>query len=82
MPAFKALDKIFTSGKIRAAFAQVGRDARPYSYVPSLETKTTVGGGFGYGFTGPNLDLKPEFASSYEIGTELSFFKLRFYCLS
>lgn len=77
VPAFKALDKIFTSGKIRAAFAQVGRDARPYSYVPSLETKTTVGGGFGYGFTGPNLDLRPEFASSYEIGTELSFFKDR-----
>lgn len=77
VPAFKALDKIFTSGKIRAAFAQVGRDARPYSYVPSLESKTTVGGGFGYGFTGPNLALKPEFASSYEIGTELSFFKDR-----
>lgn len=77
VPAFKALDKIFTSGKIRAAFAQVGRDARPYSYVPALESKTTVGGGFGYGFTGPNLDLRPEFASSYELGTELSFLKDR-----
>ena len=77
VPAFKALDKIFTSGKIRAAFAQVGRDARPYSYVPALESKTSVGGGFGYGFTGPNLDLRPEFASSYELGTELSFLKDR-----
>lgn len=78
VPAFKeALSTVFTSGKLRAAFANVGKDARPYSYVPSLESKTTVGGGFGYGFTGPNLALKPEFASSYEIGTELAFFKDR-----
>lgn len=78
VPAFKnALDKIFTSGKLRAAFAQVGKDARPYSYVPSLESKTTVGGGFGYGFTGPNPGLVPEFASSYEFGTELAFFNDR-----
>ncbi|MFC3364877.1 SusC/RagA family TonB-linked outer membrane protein [Pedobacter fastidiosus] len=78
VPAFKeSLSKIFTSGRLRAAFANVGKDARPYAYVPSLETKTTVGGGFGYGFTGPNLALKPEFASSYEFGTELTFFNNR-----
>ncbi|PWS27780.1 SusC/RagA family TonB-linked outer membrane protein [Pedobacter yonginense] len=78
VPAFKeSLSKIFTSGKLRAAFANVGKDARPYSYVPSLESKSTVGGGFGYGFTGPNLALRPEFASSYELGTELAFFKDR-----
>jgi len=78
VPAFKeALSTVFTSGKLRAAFANVGKDARPYSYVPSLESKATVGGGFGYGFTGPNLALRPEFASSYEVGTELAFFKDR-----
>ena len=78
VPAWKdALSNIFTSGKIRLAFAQVGRDARPYAYVPSLESKTTVGGGFSYGFTGPNPALVPEFASSYEMGTELAFFKDR-----
>jgi hypothetical protein len=32
-----------------------------------------VGGGYGYGFTGPNLGLKPEFAQSSEGGVELSF---------
>jgi hypothetical protein len=32
-----------------------------------------VGGGYGYGFTGPNLNLKPEFARSYEGGFDLSF---------
>jgi hypothetical protein len=61
------------SGKLRAAYAEVGKDARPYAYRPSLEYKTTAFGGYGYGFTGPNLALVPEFARSYEIGTELGF---------
>ncbi len=73
VPGLEGLQKIFTSGKIRAAYAEVGKDARPYGYRPALEFKATVGGGYGYGFTGPNLDLKPEFARSYEIGTELAF---------
>ena len=63
----------FVTGKLRAGYAQVGKDARPYAYRPSLESKTTANGGYGYGFTGPNLGLKPEFAVSYEFGTELSF---------
>jgi TonB-linked SusC/RagA family outer membrane protein len=75
--AFKGLQKFMTSGKLRAAYAQVGKDARPYAYLPALEFKGTVGGGYGYGFTGPNLNLKPEFASSYELGTELAFLKDR-----
>jgi TonB-linked SusC/RagA family outer membrane protein len=73
VPAFKGMQKYITSGKLRAAYAQVGRDARPYAYIPALEYKSTVGGGYGYGFTGPNPGLKPEFAKSYEFGTELSF---------
>ncbi len=71
--ALPVLHKYMTSGKLRAAFAEVGRDARPYADRPSLEFKTTSFGGFGYGFTGPNPDLRPEFAKSYEFGTELSF---------
>jgi len=70
--AFPAIGRHMT-GKLRAAYAEVGKDARPYAYRPSLEFKTTSFGGYGYGFTGPNLDLKPEFARSYEIGTELGF---------
>ena len=62
------------TGKLRAAYAEVGKDARPYAYRPSLEFKTTSYGGYGYGFTGPNLGLKPEFARSYEFGTEMGFF--------
>jgi hypothetical protein len=51
----------------------VGKDARPYSYQAALESKTTSNGGYGYGFTGPNPLLKPEFHTSKEIGAELSF---------
>ena len=65
------------TGKLRAAYAEVGKDAHPYAYRPSLEFKTTSFGGYGYAFYGPNLDLKPEFAKSYEIGTELSFLQDR-----
>ncbi len=70
--AFPSLQKYLT-GKVRMAYAAVGRDARPYAYRPALEYKTTAYGGYGYGFTGPNLDLKPEFALSYEGGFDLSF---------
>jgi len=70
--AFPALGKHMT-GKLRAAYAEVGKDARPYAYRPSLEFKTTSYGGYGFGFTGPNPNLKPEFARSYELGTELGF---------
>ncbi len=74
--AFPSIAK-YVNGKLRAAWAQVGKDARPYAFRPSLEYKTTAYGGYGYGFTGPNLGLEPEFASSYELGTELGFFKDR-----
>jgi len=63
----------FMTGKLRAAYAEVGKDARPYSYRPALEFKTTAYGGYGYGFWGPNYELAPEFARSYEFGTELTF---------
>lgn len=70
--AFPSLGR-FMTGKVRAAYAEVGKDAAPYAYRPSLEYKTTSYGGYGFGYYGPNLDLKPEFARSYEFGTELSF---------
>lgn len=70
--AFPAVKK-WVTGKVRLAYAEVGKDARPYAYRPSLESKLTTGGGYGYGFTGPNLDLRPEFARSYEGGFDLSF---------
>lgn len=71
--AFPSLQR-FMTGKLRAAVAEVGRDAQPYSYAPALQYKFTTGGGYGYNFWGPNASLKPEFAKSHEYGTELSFF--------
>ena len=67
----------FMTGKLRAAVASVGKDARPYAYRPALQYKTTSYGGYGYNFWGPNLDLKPEFARSREFGVELSFLQDR-----
>jgi len=63
----------FMTGKLRAAYAEVGKDARPYAYNTFLETKFTSNGGYGYSFWGPNPNLSPEFARSYELGTELGF---------
>ncbi len=63
----------FVTGKLRMGYAAVGKDARPYAYSPALESKTTSYGGYGYGFWGPNLKLKPEFKRSVEGGVELSF---------
>jgi hypothetical protein len=62
------------TGKLRAAWAEVGKDANPYAYAPSLEFKLTSYGGYGTGFTGPNPNLRPEFATSMETGVELAFF--------
>jgi TonB-linked SusC/RagA family outer membrane protein len=70
--AFPAIGN-FMTGKLRAAYAEVGKDARPYSYRPALEYKQTAYGGYGYGFWGPNRNLAPEFARSREFGTELTF---------
>jgi hypothetical protein len=64
-----------SSGKIRFAASGVGKDAPPFKVKPAYEAQTTTGGGFSYGFTGPNPDLVPEFIKSFEVGTELSFFR-------
>ena len=70
--AFPELER-FMTGKLRAAYAEVGKDARPYAYRPALEYKGTSYGGYGYHFWGPNRNLRPEFKKSYEFGTELTF---------
>ena len=71
--AIPAIGRVMTA-KLRSSYAEVGKDAQPYSYRPSLESKTTTGGGYGYGFTGPNLALAPEFVRSREGGFEITAF--------
>ncbi|MCL1973642.1 MAG: SusC/RagA family TonB-linked outer membrane protein [Bacteroidetes bacterium] len=63
--------------KLRGAIAQVGKDARPLSIYPAFEPTEMIGGGFRYGYTGPNESLKPEMNTTYEIGFESRFFDNR-----
>ena len=69
LPALKNNDYV-TYLKIRGAIAQVGKDASPLSVDPALEATQDYGGGFRYGYTGPNHQLKPEMTTSKEIGFE------------
>ncbi|UKJ07254.1 SusC/RagA family TonB-linked outer membrane protein [Solitalea lacus] len=70
-------NQVLSYGKLKASVAQVGKDAPPYSLIPALESQPTTGGGYGYGFTGPSPNLKPEKTTSYEFGAEVKFFQDR-----
>ena len=68
---------ILSFGKIRASWAQVGKDADPYSTNTYLWASQDVNGGvvgLGNSWTGGSPYLKPEIQTSWEIGTELKFF--------
>ncbi len=56
--------------KLRGSIAQVGKDAGPLEIDPQLEGTGLWGGGYKYGFTGPNVNLVPEITTSKEIGFE------------
>jgi TonB-linked SusC/RagA family outer membrane protein len=76
IPAIKNFDWL-SFAKIRGGYAIARKDPPPYGVYPALETQVTTGGGYGYGFTGPNPLLRPEKTTSYEGGLELMFFKGR-----
>lgn len=75
--ALKIQSTILDFGKLRAGWAKVGRDATPYSLddiylinpnflgIPSATLSTTAN----------SPDLKPEFTTEVELGTQLSFLK-------
>jgi TonB-linked SusC/RagA family outer membrane protein len=63
-------NKYVTYLKLRGAVAQVGKDASPLSIYPELEVSVLSGGGYKYGYTGPNPNLKPELTTSWEVGAE------------
>ena len=62
-------------GKIRASWAQVGKDANPYSTVTYVNPPISIGNftGVGNQYTRGNPFLKPEIQTSWEIGGELRF---------
>lgn len=57
--------------KLRGSVAQVGKDAGPLQIDPQLEPTDLTGGGFKYGFTGPNPNLRPEMTTAHEAGIDL-----------
>lgn len=68
---------VFTFGKVRASWAQVGKDADPYStntYMWDAEVVNKNFTGVGNSWTGGSQGLKPEIQRSWEVGTELKFF--------
>jgi hypothetical protein len=71
---FLANNKYVDYLKLRGSIAQVGKDAGPLEIDPQLEPTQLSGGGFKYGFTGPNKNLRPEMTTSKEIGFEGRFF--------
>lgn len=70
-------NKIINYLKLRGSIAQVGKDAGPLEIDPELEPTGLYGGGYGYGYTGPNKELKPEMTTSWEAGFEGRFFNDR-----
>ncbi|MGV8827037.1 MAG: SusC/RagA family TonB-linked outer membrane protein [Breznakibacter sp.] len=67
---------IMNYGKLRGNWAKVGKDAPAYQLDKYYRTLPLPDGGYGVDPTvGTNVDLKPEMASSWEIGADLRFFK-------
>lgn len=62
-------------GKLRASWAQVGKDANPYSTITYVNAPISIGGftGVGNQYTSGNPLLKPEIQTSWELGGELRF---------
>ena len=72
-------NSVLSFGKIRASWAQVGKDTSPYAtntYLWPLKT-FAVGNGTGNNWQRGNPYLKPEITQSSEIGLELRFFNGR-----
>lgn len=63
--------------KVRGSIAQVGKDAGPLEIDPELIATELTGGGYKYGFTGPNRNLRPEMTTSKEIGFDTRLFNDR-----
>lgn len=70
---FKSIEAI-SYFKLRGSLAQVGKDAGPLEIDPQLEPTLLTGGGYKYGFTGPNPNLRPEITTAHEGGFDLSLF--------
>lgn len=77
--AFDWKQNILSFGKLRASWAQVGRDTDPYRTNYSYPAAGSFNGAPMYQLDPsiPLLNLKPEITTNLEMGTELNFFNDR-----
>lgn len=78
--AFKINSKIFSYGKVRASYAQVGNDTGPYQISATFSSIGSPWNGislFTLPGTLPPVGLKPEIASSIEAGLDMRFLNNR-----
>jgi TonB-linked SusC/RagA family outer membrane protein len=70
---------LLSSGKVRASWTRVGNDADPYQTSGVLAAGTQWGGipAFSIPNTIPNVDLKPEETTAWEVGADLGFLNER-----
>ncbi|WP_211348580.1 SusC/RagA family TonB-linked outer membrane protein [Sphingobacterium yanglingense] len=77
--ALNMKSSILNYGKLRAAWAKVGRDTDPYNLLTTYTIENNFLGNptghLDYTYYSPNLT--PEFSTEVEFGTELSFFNSR-----
>lgn len=66
-------------GKLKLSYAKIGKDGEPYGIVTAFAPGTPIGPSvpFTQVNTLGNPNLRPEFTTTYEIGTELRFLKSR-----
>jgi TonB-linked SusC/RagA family outer membrane protein len=77
IPALQT-NKVLSFAKIRASYAEVGKDApAPYITQSNLAPQVTTGGGLAYGVFGGNGILVPERTQSYEVGLDARLFNGR-----
>ncbi len=78
--SFGINENVLSFGKIRGSWAMVGNDTDPYRTKLTYSPVTDAFNGvtqYHYARVIPPLSLKPESTTSFEVGTELKFFKNR-----
>ena len=68
----------FSYFKLRGSVAGTARLNSPYSTQSVFVNNQASGGGFSYGFTNANPNLRPEKQQTFEMGAELRFVKNRY----
>lgn len=77
LKVFEKLDWL-TYGKGRISYGTTGKGPiLPYIIDYTFQSQITTGGGYAYGFTGNNFNLRPEYTRNLEFGGELRFLKDR-----